>query len=48
MLGTTGQTLRIRHDCYDRSSFMPGVVLAAKRIADHPGVTVGLDAYLDL
>ena len=48
LLGTTGQTLSIRHDSYDRSSFMPGVVLAAKRVADHPGVTVGLDAYLDL
>ena len=47
VLGTTGQTLSIRHDSYDRSSFMPGVVLAAKRIADHPGVTIGLDAYLD-
>jgi 4-hydroxy-tetrahydrodipicolinate reductase len=48
ILGTTGQTLSIRHDSYDRSSFMPGVVLAAKRIAEHPGVTIGLDALLDL
>lgn len=48
LLGTTGQTLTIRQDSYDRSSFMPGVVLAAKRVADHPGLTVGLDAYLDL
>ncbi len=48
LLGTTGQTLTIRHDSYDRSSFMPGVVLAAKKIADHPGVTVGLDVYLDI
>jgi 4-hydroxy-tetrahydrodipicolinate reductase len=48
LLGTTGQTLTIRHDSYDRTSFMPGVVLAAKRVADHPGVTVGLDAYLGL
>jgi 4-hydroxy-tetrahydrodipicolinate reductase len=48
VLGTTGQTLSIRHDSYDRSSFMPGVVLAAKRIAELPGVTVGLDALLDL
>ena len=48
VLGTTGQTLSIRHDSYDRSSFMPGVILAAKHIADHPGVVVGLDAYLDL
>jgi 4-hydroxy-tetrahydrodipicolinate reductase len=48
VLGTTGQTLSIRHDSYDRSSFMPGVVLAAKRIADHPGVVVGLDEYLEI
>jgi len=48
ILGTTGQTLTIRHDSYDRSSFMPGVVLAVKRVADRPGLTVGLDALLDL
>ena len=48
VLGTTGQTLTLRHDSYDRSSFMPGVVLAAKRIADLPGVTVGIDGLLDL
>lgn len=48
LLGTTGQTLTIRHDSYDRSSFMPGVVLAVKRIAAAPGVTVGLDALLDI
>ena len=48
LLGTTGQTLAIRHDTVDRTSFMPGVVLACKRIGDHPGLTVGLDAYLGL
>jgi 4-hydroxy-tetrahydrodipicolinate reductase len=48
LLGTTGQSLSIRHDSYDRSSFMPGVVLAAKRIADLPGLTVGLDGLLGL
>lgn len=48
VLGTTGQTLTIRHDSYDRSSFMPGVVLAVKKVADHPGVTVGLDRLLGL
>lgn len=48
LLGTTGQTLSIRHDSYDRSSFMPGVVLAVKRVCDLPGVTVGLDPLLDL
>ncbi len=48
LLGTTGQTLTIRHDSYDRTSLMPGVVLAAKAIGDHPGLTVGLDTLLDL
>jgi len=48
MLGTAGQTLSIRHDSYDRSSFMPGVVLAAKRIAGLSGLTVGLDAVLGI
>jgi len=48
LLGTTGQTLTIRHDSIDRTSFMPGVMLAAKSIADHPGVTVGLERFLDL
>jgi 4-hydroxy-tetrahydrodipicolinate reductase len=47
ILGTTGQTLTIRHDTIDRSSFMPGVVLACKRIKDHPGLTLGLDSFLE-
>jgi 4-hydroxy-tetrahydrodipicolinate reductase len=47
LLGTVGQTLSLRHDSYDRTSFMPGVLLAVKRIADHPGVTLGLDTLLD-
>ena len=46
LLGTTGQTLTIRHDSYDRSSFMPGVLLAVKRVGDLPGLTVGLDDVL--
>ncbi|MEP6660491.1 MAG: 4-hydroxy-tetrahydrodipicolinate reductase [Acidimicrobiales bacterium] len=48
ILGTTGQSLTIRHDSYDRSSFMPGVMLAVKAIGARPGVTVGLDALLDI
>ena len=48
IFGTTGQSLTIRHDTFDRSSFMPGVLLAVKAVADHPGVTVGLDQLLDL
>jgi 4-hydroxy-tetrahydrodipicolinate reductase len=48
LFGTTGQSLTIRHDSYDRSSFMPGVLLAVKAVADRPGLTVGLDALLGL
>jgi len=48
VLGTTGQSLTIRHDSYDRSSFMPGVVLAVKAVPDLPGVTLGLDRLLGL
>jgi len=48
LLGTTGQTLSIRHDSYDRSSFMPGVVLAVKQVASCPGLTIGLDELLGL
>jgi 4-hydroxy-tetrahydrodipicolinate reductase len=46
ILGTAGQTLVLRHDSIDRSSFMPGVVLAVRRIGSLPGLTVGLDALL--
>ena len=48
LLGAAGQSLSIRHDSYDRDSFMPGVVLAVKQVGDHPGLTVGLDAFLGL
>jgi 4-hydroxy-tetrahydrodipicolinate reductase len=48
LLGTTGQTLSIRHDTYDRTSFIPGVLLAIKAVADRPGLTVGLDELLRL
>jgi 4-hydroxy-tetrahydrodipicolinate reductase len=48
VLGTTGQILTIRHDSYDRSSFLPGVLLAVKKVGAHPGVTVGLDRLLGL
>jgi 4-hydroxy-tetrahydrodipicolinate reductase len=48
LLGTAGQTLTIRHDSYDRASFMPGVLLAVKQVFSLPGLTVGLDALLGL
>jgi 4-hydroxy-tetrahydrodipicolinate reductase len=48
LLGTTGQSLSIRHDSYDRSSFMPGVLLAVRKVRETPGLTVGLDQLLGL
>ncbi len=48
ILGTTGQTLTIRHDTADRTSFMPGVLVGVKNVANHAGVTIGLDTYLGL
>ena len=46
VFGAQGQTLTIRHDSIDRSSFMPGVLLAVKRVAQLPGLTVGLEHLL--
>jgi 4-hydroxy-tetrahydrodipicolinate reductase len=48
IFGAPGQSLSIRHDSYDRVSFMPGVLLAVRTVADRPGVTVGLEALLGL
>ena len=46
ILGAQGQSLTIRQDSYDRASFMPGVVLACKRVGEFRGLTLGLDALL--
>jgi 4-hydroxy-tetrahydrodipicolinate reductase len=48
LFGTEGETLTIRHDSIDRTSFVPGVLLAVRRVKEHPGLTVGLEALLDL
>ncbi len=48
ILGTTGQTLTIRHDSIDRESFMPGVVLAVRQVPSRPGLTIGLDRLLGI
>jgi 4-hydroxy-tetrahydrodipicolinate reductase len=48
ILGAAGQTLTIRQDSYDRVSFMPGVVLACKKVSTLPGLTLGLDSALGL
>ncbi len=48
LLGGAGESLTIRHDSYDRASFMPGVLLGVRRVGARPGLTVGLEALLDL
>ena len=46
--GGVGEQFTLRHDSFDRVSFMPGVLLGIREVASHPGLTVGLDGYMDL
>lgn len=48
LFGTEGETLTIRHDSLDRTSFVPGVLLAVRRVRERPGLTVGLEPLLNL
>ena len=48
LFGTTGETLTIRHDSFDRASFMPGVLAAVRAVRGRPGLTVGLESLLGL
>ncbi|MFD1832928.1 MULTISPECIES: 4-hydroxy-tetrahydrodipicolinate reductase [Streptomyces] len=48
LLGDTGETLTIRHDSLHHSCFMPGILLGVRRVVDAPGLTVGLENFLDL
>ena len=48
ILGGVGETLTIRHDSLDRASFTPGVLAGLRAIGSHPGLTVGLETFLDL
>lgn len=48
IFGSLGQTLSIRHDSTDRSSFVPGILMAARAVMTRPGLTVGLEPLLDL
>ncbi|MBB3604619.1 4-hydroxy-tetrahydrodipicolinate reductase [Mycolicibacterium sp. BK556] len=48
LFGTLGETLTIRHDSLDRTSFVPGVLLAVRRVATRPGLTIGIEPLLDL
>jgi 4-hydroxy-tetrahydrodipicolinate reductase len=48
LFGTEGETLTIRHDSLDRTSFMPGVLLAVRHVGARPGLTVGLEPLLGI
>ncbi len=48
VLGGLGETLTIRHDSLDRASFTPGVLVGVRAIGSHPGLTIGLESFLDL
>jgi len=48
LLGTAGETLTLRHDSYDRESFMPGVLLGVREVGSRPGLTVGLEPLLGI
>jgi len=48
LLGGDAETLTLRHDSLDRTSFMPGVLLAVRAVADRPGLTIGIDSLLGL
>lgn len=48
IFGGPGEVLTIRHDSMDRESFMPGVLLGVRSVGAHPGLTVGLEHFMDL
>ena len=48
LFGTLGETLTIRHDSLDRTSFVPGVLLGVRKVAQRPGLTIGIEPLLDL
>jgi 4-hydroxy-tetrahydrodipicolinate reductase len=48
ILGDPGETLTIRHDSIDRTGFMPGVLLGIRKVGQNPGLTYGLEHFMDL
>lgn len=48
LFGTMGETLTIRHDSLDRTSFVPGVLLGVRNVAAHPGLTIGIEPLMGL
>lgn len=48
LFGSEGEAFTLRHDSFGHSSFMPGILLGLREVASHPGLSHGLDRYLDL
>jgi 4-hydroxy-tetrahydrodipicolinate reductase len=48
LFGAVGETLTVRHDSFDRVSFMPGVIAAVRAVPERPGLTVGIEAVLGI
>ena len=48
LFGNEGEMLTLRHDSFDRVSFMPGVLVGVREVGKHPGVTVGLEHVLGI
>ena len=48
LMGATGETLTIRHDSYERTSFMPGVLAAVRHVVNNPGLTEGIESVIGL
>jgi len=47
IFGDAGETLSIRHDSINRAGFMPGVLIGVRNVATHPGLTIGLENYME-
>ena len=47
IFGGQGQTLTVRHDSIDRTSFMPGVILACRAVGSRSGLVVGLEKLME-
>lgn len=46
VFGSQGQTLSLRHDSWDRDSYMPGVLLGIRSVANREGLIVGLENFM--
>ena len=47
IFGDAGETLSIRHDSINRAGFMPGILIGVRNVAKHPGLTIGLENYME-